>query len=191
MDMLLLGLIEFISMIGILITFIVFIIQTIRKKHNRKIFGLSTLGFLLVLIICIIITPTSIDKPKEEIETVEKQTEESEVTSETSKPTTEENKKPKEKTDIEKFAEKNDTSVEFAESLKTVLEGMELTDKSKVGVFHYDLSHVYDWEQIEDWANGKRYSAYMDMEHIWYIYEQNDTVVGVRDGHGNVFYQTE
>lgn len=65
------------------------------------------------------------------------------------------------------------------------------TIKSRVGVFHYDLSDVYDWKQIEDWANGERYSAYMDMEHIWYIYVKDNVVVGVRDGHGNIFYLVE
>lgn len=96
-----------------------------------------------------------------------------------------------EKTEVEKFAEKNKISVELTESLENVLVNMELTDDSKVGVFHYDLSHVYDWKQIEDWANGQRYSAWMDMEHIFYFYVTENEVVGVRDGHGNVFYTKE
>lgn len=95
------------------------------------------------------------------------------------------------KTDTEKFAESNDVSVELAESIETVLTGMELTDKSRVGVFHYELSDVYNWRQIEDWAEGQRYSAWMAQEHIFYFYEKDDRIVSVRDGNANVFYIEE
>lgn len=95
------------------------------------------------------------------------------------------------KTDTEKFAENNGVSVEFAESIETVLAGMELTDKSRVGVFHYELSDVYNWKQIEDWAEGQRYSAWMAQEHIFYFYVKDDRIVSVRDGNANVFYIEE
>lgn len=93
-----------------------------------------------------------------------------------------------EKTELERFAENNDMSVELAESIETVLAGIDLTDKSRVGVFHYGLSDISNWKQIEDWAEGQRYSAYMAQEHTFYFYVKDDTIVGVRDGHGNVFY---
>jgi hypothetical protein len=96
-----------------------------------------------------------------------------------------------EQTEIEKFAENNDISVGLTESIETVLAGMELTDKSRIGVFHYELSDVYNWKQVEDWGEGQRYSAYMAQEHILYFYVKDDTVVGVRDGNGNVFYAEE
>lgn len=95
------------------------------------------------------------------------------------------------KTETERFAENNDVSVELTESIETVLAGMELTDKSRVGVFHYNLSDVYNWKQIEDWAEGQRYSAWMAQEHIFYFYVKDDTVVGVRDSRGNIFYLEE
>lgn len=95
------------------------------------------------------------------------------------------------KTETEKFAENNDVSVELAESIETVLAGIDLTDKSRVGIFQYGLSDVYNWKQIEDWAEGQRYSAWMAQEHTFYFYVKDDIVVGVRDGHGNVFYTEE
>lgn len=66
----------------------------------------------------------------------------------------------KEATEAEKFSQKNKVSLELAESLESVLEGIELTDKSKVGVFHYDLTDIYEWKQIDDWAYGERYSGW-------------------------------
>lgn len=96
-----------------------------------------------------------------------------------------------EKTEIEKFAENNNVSVELAESLETVLAEIDLTDKSRVGVFNYTLSDISNWKQIEDWAEGQRYSAYMAQEHTFYFYVKDDEIVGVRDGHSNVFYTEE
>lgn len=96
-----------------------------------------------------------------------------------------------EKTEIERFSENNNISVELAESVETVLAEIELTDKSRVGVFHYDLSDISNWKQIEDWAEGQRYSAYMAQEHIFYFYVKDDIVVSVRDGQGNVFYSKD
>lgn len=109
----------------------------------------------------------------------------------TCSPSTNEPSKPETKTDTEMFAENNDVSVELAESIKTVLEGMKLTDKSRVGVFHYELSDVYNWKQIEDWAEGQRYSAWMAQEHTFYFYVKDDRIVSIRDGHANVFYIEE
>lgn len=94
-------------------------------------------------------------------------------------------------TEVELFAKNNGISVELAESLESVLLGMELTDSSRTGVFHYKLSDVYNFEQTDDWAEGERYKMWMDMEHIWYAYCKGDAVVGVRDGNGNVFYTAE
>lgn len=148
--MIFLGIAEFVCLIGIPVTLIGFLVQLVRKKPNKKTWGITLICFLAVFVVCIAITPT----PE----------------------TTEEN---------------NGISVSLAESLESVLVGMELTDKSRVGIFHYDLSNVYEWKQIEDWANAQRYSAYMDLEHVWYIYVKDDVVVGVRDGNGNIFYSEE
>lgn len=96
-----------------------------------------------------------------------------------------------EQTEAEKFAEDNSVPVAFAESLEMVLCEMELTDKSRVGIFHYKLSDVYDFEQTNDWAEGERYKMWMGMEHIWFAYRKGNEVVGIRDGNGNIFYQAE
>lgn len=93
------------------------------------------------------------------------------------------------KTESEKFAEKNNISPKLAKSLEKVLSDMKLTDKSRVGVFHYTLSDVSDWKQTNDWAEGKRYSGYMAQEHIFYFYEKNDEIVGVRTSNNEVLYQ--
>lgn len=94
-------------------------------------------------------------------------------------------------TEAERFAADNDISVALTESLESVLIGMELADSSRLGVFHYELSDVYNFEQVDDWAEGQRYKMWMDMEHVWYAYCKGDAVVGVRDGNGNVFYTAE
>lgn len=95
------------------------------------------------------------------------------------------------KSAAEDFAEDNGISVELAESLESVLVGMELTDKSRVGVFHYDLSDVESFKQTNDWAGGKRYQVWMAQEHIWIIYENGDAVVGIKGSNGDTFYQAE
>lgn len=199
--MVFLGIAEFICLIGIPVTLIGFFVQLIRKKSNKKAWGVTLICFLAVFVVCVALTPTL--EPKEEsnegIATTEQKEESDEdvaatiepVEDESSTVATEEPQQETEKTEAEKFAENNDISVSLAESLESALIGMELTDKSRVGVFHYDLSHVYEWKQIEDWAYGQRYSAYMDMEHIWYIYVKDDVVVGIRDGNGNIFYSEE
>lgn len=199
--MVFLGIAEFVCLIGIPVTLIGFLAQLVRKKANKKMWGITLICFLAVFVVCVALTPTPEQKednegiatttePKENDTTTEPVIDESSTIVSESEPT-EEPQHETEKTEAEKFAESNDVSVSLAESLESALVGMELTDKSRVGVFHYDLSHVYEWKQIEDWAYGQRYSAYMDMEHVWYIYVKDDVVVGVRDGHGNVFYSEE
>lgn len=197
--MVFLGIAEFLCLIGIPVTLIGFFIQLARKKPSKKSWGVTLIAFLAVFVICVAVTPPSDSTDKEDstdkisVAEEDKPTETVENSKETEQPVSESEETSQyqqevEKTEAEKFAESNDVSVELAESLEAVLMGMELTDKSRVGVFHYDLSHVYDWKQIDDWAEGERYSVYMDMEHIWYIYVKNDVVVGVRDGRGNIFY---
>lgn len=175
MNMLLLGLVEFISMIGILITFVVFIIQMFRKKQNKKIFGFTSLGFLSVLIICIIITPAPIDEPKEEIETVEKQIEESEVasdkeekiteapkeSSETPKPTTEEkesitkkDKKPTKKSEKEKSKEKTEVNDSSTEDIDLSVGFDEIYLAYKENELRADEKYQYNRYQITAKVNG-------------------------------------
>ncbi|MDO5151607.1 MAG: hypothetical protein Q4D76_19830 [Oscillospiraceae bacterium] len=179
-----LELLEFVCLIGIFVTFVGFTVQLARKKDNKskKEWGVTLLGFSVIFLICITIMPVSEFNEKDEIHRSVVEATESE------KQTSTIEQKHIEQSEVEIFAKNNNVSVKLAESLKSVLESMELTDKSRVGIFHYNLSHVYNWKQVEDYADGQRYSAWMDMEHIWYIYVKDDMVVGVRDGHGNIFY---
>ena len=193
--MIFLGIAEFVCLIGIPVALIGFLVQLVRKKPNKKTWGITLICFLAVFVVCIAITPTpeTTEENNEVMDTASERKEEpDEDVAVTPEPEpTEESQLKTEKTEAEKFAENNGISVSLAESLESVLVGMELTDKSRVGIFHYDLSNVYEWKQIEDWANGQRYSAYMDLEHVWYIYVKDDVVVGVRDGNGNIFYSEE
>lgn len=185
-----------ISVFCTLIFFVGFLIQCIKKKPRKRTWGLYLACSVTVFAICFAITPVS---DKNETDTnqnvnVSEQTNSTDSVSEHTeneinqeRSTAEE----KEATEAEKFSQKNKVSLELAESLESVLEGIELTDKSKVGVFHYDLTDIYEWKQIDDWAYGERYSGYMDMEHIFYFYVTDNTVVGVRDGHGNIFYTAD
>lgn len=179
-----------ISMIGFPLSLIGFFIQLARKKPSKTVWGIIAICFVVVFVVCMFLTPSSNDVSAPETEKVtesEKQEPKTEITE--SEPA--QSQEQVEQTEAEKFAKKNNISVGLAESLESALAGMELTDKSRVGVFHYNLSHVYDWTQIEDWAYGERYSVYMDMEHVWYIYVKDDTVVGIRDGSGNILYSAE
>lgn len=176
---------------GVAVSIVVCIIQTIRKKKSKTAWGLAAICMTVGFIVCIILSPSSPPKPDQPKAPESTAAPEVSVPEEkpTEQPVSEPTPTPEvEKTEAEKFAEANDISVELAESLETVLTGMELTDKSRVGVFHYDLSDIYDWEQVEDWAEGQRYSAWMAQEHIFYFYVKEDTVVGVRNADGSVFY---
>lgn len=87
------------SVIGIPITFIIFIIQAIRKKPNKKIWGFASLGCLAVLIICFIASPPADSTSQQPV------SEKTTVTETTKKETTTKKKK-------EKY-EKADLSVDY------------------------------------------------------------------------------
>lgn len=91
----------------------------------------------------------------------------------------------------EDFAAKYGITVELAQSLEDVLAGIELTDTSRVGVFHYDLSDVESFKQTNDWAEGDRYTMSMDGEHIWIAYSKDDIIVGIKGSNGDTFYQAD
>lgn len=180
------------------ILLIIFIIKAIRKKPKKWI-GLSALFCVAgILLFSVVGGLTMTDEQRAELES--RKAEETVAPAEsTQEPVSESEEKqestqepPEEtKTQAEQFAEDNDIPVALAESLETVLAGIDLTDKSRVGIFQYGLSDITNWKQIEDWAEGQRYSAYMAQEHVFYFYVKDDTVVGVRDSHVNVFYTAE
>lgn len=183
--------ISFVAFLGILPAFIGFIIQSIRKKPNKKRWGIAA---LCCLILFIVIPMPNSKRPNNEVsKNTTKVKVEKKVVKET-KPSAKKvkRKKPKkEQSEVEKFAKDNNISVTLAKDLKKVLGEMELTDKSRVGTFHYELSDVYEWERIEDWAEGRRYSGWMDMEHIFYYYVKDDRIVSVRTSDGSFLYQVE
>ena len=185
------ALLGLISMIGFPIALIGFFIQLARRKSNKKIWAIGAMCFVVFFVVfmfSILGSESGNENSNSSAESVESTTSESQQTDVSDKESSADDK---EKSEAEKFAEENNTSVHLAESLESALDGMELTDKSRVGEFHYSLSDVYEWSRTDDWANGERYSAYMDMEHVWYIYVKDDTVVGIRDGNGNIYYSAD
>lgn len=98
----LISLVAVFSVIGIPITFIIFIIQAIRKKPNKKIWGFASLGCLAVLIICFIASPPADSTSQEPV------SEKTTVTETTKKQTT-----AKETTTKKEKYEKADLSVNY------------------------------------------------------------------------------
>lgn len=156
-----------IFIVGAAISSIIFGIQLLRKRPSNKLWGIVAIFFIVALLISGLFLPDGPLSDSDEGEKVEKVSE------------------------TEKFARDNNISVALAEDLKRVLGEMELTDKSRVGAFHYELSDVYDWQRVEDWAEGRRYSGWMDMEHIFYYYVKDDKIVSVRTSEGDFLYQAE
>ena len=181
----LVSLLGVISMFVTPIALIVFLVQVARKKKSKTVWGIVTIISVFIFVGAILYPTPSNDNEDTNDVAQSTPSKTKEPIPETQTPVSETQEV---KSETEIFADENDISIQLAKSIKTVLKGMKLTDKSRVGVFHYTLSDVSSWEQIDDWAEGQRYSAYMAEEHIFYFYVKDDTVVGVRDGHGNVFY---
>lgn len=87
-------------------------------------------------------------------------------------------------TTAEAFAEENGISVELAEDLEDVLSKTKLDG----GVKHH-LSSVKGWKQIDNWANGERYGAQLDLKNVYFFYVKDNKIVGIRDDSGNYYYQ--
>lgn len=89
-----------------------------------------------------------------------------------------------EKTDAEKFAEENSISVELAESIENALSQTDVPSS---------LNKLNDWEQIEDYADGQRYTGWVystaqDKYYYMVFYVSGDTVVGIRDQKNGLEY---
>lgn len=89
-----------------------------------------------------------------------------------------------EKTDAEKFAEENSISVELAESIENALSQTDVP---------FSLNKLNDWEQIEDYADGQRYTGWVystaqDKYYYMVFYVSGDTVVGIRDQKNGLEY---
>lgn len=89
-----------------------------------------------------------------------------------------------EKTDAEKFAEENGISVELAESIENALSQTDVPSS---------LNKLNDWEQIEDYADGQRYTGWVystaqDKYYYMVFYVDGDTVKGIRDQKNRLEY---
>lgn len=155
----LVGMLLFISLVGIIVTLIGFIIQLARKKQSKKSWGITMACFLMVFSVSCIFLPND-------------ESQKSEVTTEV-----------KEKTEADKFAEENDISVELAENIEQALSESEHS---------YSLSQVYNWEQIDDYAYGQRYTGWLNMEYVWVFYVKDNSVDSIRQQKGlSYIYQAK
>lgn len=89
-----------------------------------------------------------------------------------------------EKTDAEKFAEENSISVELAESIENALSQTDVPSS---------LNKLNGWEQVEDYADGQRYTGWVystaqDKYYYMVFYVIGDTVECVRDQKNGLEY---
>lgn len=163
------------------VALIITIVQAIRKKAYKKwlvIFGVCCVCFTICLLVDIDnVSPTIPTDDKQQISETEQPTDEpiKEI-----EPNETQSLEVIEKTEAEKFAEDNDISVELAQSIEYVL-----------GEIDYSLSQAYNLEQTDDWAYGRRFKVWIDMEHICFFYCQGEEVVSLRSSNGDFVWQAE
>lgn len=163
------------------VALIITIVQAIRKKSYKKwlvIFGVCCVCFAVCLLVDIDnVSPTIPTDDKQPISSESEVENTSEI--QTEEPTTSFPSK-KELSEVEQFAEDNDISVELAQSMEYVL-----------GEIDYSLSQAYNLEQTDDWAYGRRFKVWIDMEHICFFYCQDEEVVSLRSSNGDFVWQAE
>lgn len=89
-----------------------------------------------------------------------------------------------EKTDAEKFAEENSISVELAQDIENALLQTDVPPS---------LNKLNEWKQIEDYADGQRYTGwiYSNVQEKYYymvFYVKDDTVESIRDQKNGLEY---
>ena len=89
-----------------------------------------------------------------------------------------------EKTDAEKFAEENSISVELAQDIENALSQTDVPPS---------LNKLNEWKQIEDYADGERYTGwiYSNVQEKYYymmFYVKDDTVESIRDQKNGLEY---
>lgn len=172
------GLIGIVSLIGLPIALIGFLVQLARRKESKKMWGIATLVLLLLFVICFALTPAS---DSSETQQVQQESEEKSQSSEEETQISSETETEREETAAEKFAKENDISVALAESIEYAL-----------GETGYTLASAYDMKQIDDWAEGQRYTIYVSQQYIWVFYVKDDEVQSIRQQKGLEFiYQKE
>lgn len=89
-----------------------------------------------------------------------------------------------EKTDAEKFAEENSISVELAQDIENALSQTDVPPS---------LNKLNEWKQIEDYADGQRYTGwiYSNVQEKYYYMVfcvKDDTVESIRDQKNGLEY---
>lgn len=89
-----------------------------------------------------------------------------------------------EKTDAEKFAQDNGISVELAQDIENALSQTDVPPS---------LNKLNEWKQIEDYADGQRYTGWIysnAQEKYYYMvfYVKDDTVESIRDQKNGLEY---
>lgn len=87
-------------------------------------------------------------------------------------------------TDAEKFAEENSISVELAQDIENALSKTDVPPS---------LNKLNEWKQIEDYADGQRYTGwiYSNVQEKYYymvFYVNDDTVESIRDQKNELEY---
>lgn len=87
-------------------------------------------------------------------------------------------------TDAEKFAEENSISVELAQDIENALSQTDVPPS---------LNKLNEWKQIEDYADGQRYTGwiYSNVQEKYYymvFYVKDDTVESIRDQKNGLEY---
>ncbi len=87
-------------------------------------------------------------------------------------------------TDAEKFAEENSISVELAQDIENALSKTDVPPS---------LNKLNEWKQIEDYADGQRYTGwiYSNVQEKYYymvFYVNDDTVESIRDQKNGLEY---
>lgn len=89
-------------------------------------------------------------------------------------------------TPVEQFAEDNEVSVSFATSLDNAVQ--QVTDKYGQ---KFDIEDVYNFEETNEWANGKRYTIWLGQQYVLTVYEENDEVTSIRTSNGDFAYSKD
>ena len=89
-----------------------------------------------------------------------------------------------EKTDAEKFAEENSISVELAQDIENALSQTDVPPS---------LNKLNEWKQIEDYADGQRYTGWIysnvqEKYSYMMFYVKDDTVESIRDQKNGLEY---
>ncbi len=153
---------------------LIVIVQIIRRRPCKKwlaVCGASLLCFLLCIAMDWDTEPAepSVGE-REPRQTIEKESD-AEPQPDIQKPKEEAGKSVKE------FAEDHGISVKLAQNIEDVLMETEMPDS---------LESLKDWERIEDYADGQRYTAWcysVSNERYYYMmfYVKDDTVESIRD----------